>query len=301
MSEKLTLERVPHTFDPRDFLLASIPEDQELSDLEGDQEYREICALADHLSKRIKRLEQRAVRRVSTPRHRRSVSAPAKIESGSLETSNIEYTCRETNNTEHRHWYLPYQYQSNTIPTENYTYWQSSDDARAFQLQPNAEYIYWQQPDNPFVFSAQPHLHLQAPDNFFTFSYKPTMESSESAEKLLGDLKCTACISRPTHKIVPCQHPVCYDHLLVGHDEESAVASLCARCHQVSCFPRHRVFTSSNYSLTRLRLSSKLLRFLNTPAHLQLLFLQLFHPTARASGRLLIHTHCLHCQSACQP
>lgn len=49
----------------------------------------------------------------------------------------------------------------------------------------------------------------------------------------LGSSECRICARRPTHKLIPCQHGVCYDHLLVGYDSESEVSSLCARCRQV--------------------------------------------------------------------
>lgn len=51
----------------------------------------------------------------------------------------------------------------------------------------------------------------------------------------LGDAKCAPCTSHPSHRIIPCRHSICYDHLLLGHDQESRVSSLCAKCGQV-CF-----------------------------------------------------------------
>lgn len=52
--------------------------------------------------------------------------------------------------------------------------------------------------------------------------------------QMLGDAHCGLCTTTPSHRLIPCQHTVCYDHLLLGHDAESLIQSICAKCHQVS-------------------------------------------------------------------
>ncbi|KAK8210383.1 hypothetical protein M8818_003553 [Zalaria obscura] len=50
----------------------------------------------------------------------------------------------------------------------------------------------------------------------------------------IGSTACRGCIYSPTHRLMPCFHHVCYDHMLEGYDEESSVNSLCGLCHQAS-------------------------------------------------------------------
>lgn len=55
--------------------------------------------------------------------------------------------------------------------------------------------------------------------------------------QMLGDAHCGLCTTTPSHRLIPCQHTVCYDHLLLGYDAESLMQSVCAKCHQVSQMP----------------------------------------------------------------
>lgn len=51
-----------------------------------------------------------------------------------------------------------------------------------------------------------------------------------------GSFDCTVCLSRPTHRLVPCQHTLCFDHLLLAHDVDAHSPSSCVRCDQVCLF-----------------------------------------------------------------
>lgn len=72
----------------------------------------------------------------------------------------------------------------------------------------------------------------------FTRAATPPAETTTTTTarptQMLGDVHCARCKSSPSHRLIPCQHSVCYDHLLLGHDGESSVQSVCAKCHQVS-------------------------------------------------------------------
>lgn len=50
----------------------------------------------------------------------------------------------------------------------------------------------------------------------------------------VGSSSCQACTFRPSHRLAPCQHTVCYDHCLAGFDAESSNQSLCGMCRQAS-------------------------------------------------------------------
>ena len=50
----------------------------------------------------------------------------------------------------------------------------------------------------------------------------------------LGGTQCNSCDSYPSHRLIPCDHPVCYDHFLEHDSEESRSSAVCARCLKVS-------------------------------------------------------------------
>ncbi|THW16932.1 hypothetical protein D6D24_04185 [Aureobasidium pullulans] len=52
-------------------------------------------------------------------------------------------------------------------------------------------------------------------------------ETSLSADRRIGAPQCHACVSNPSHRLLPCQHTVCYDHFL-AHPEGASLR--CARC-----------------------------------------------------------------------
>lgn len=55
-------------------------------------------------------------------------------------------------------------------------------------------------------------------------------ETSLSADRRIGAPQCHACVSNPSHRLLPCQHTVCYDHFL-AHPEGASLR--CARCLKV--------------------------------------------------------------------
>lgn len=108
----------------------------------------------------------------------------------------------------------------------------------------SGSWLYRQSPPTP------KHKSLDANMDPAATSPKVRSETAESHLTIhcLGDRDCNSCISRPTHNLVPCQHTVCYDHLLLGHDAESSVPTFCGRCNKVFIFSR--LILSTSPSLT---------------------------------------------------
>ncbi|KAI5203040.1 hypothetical protein E4T38_05337 [Aureobasidium subglaciale] len=54
--------------------------------------------------------------------------------------------------------------------------------------------------------------------------------SSSMAAPRIGGTQCGPCVQQPSHRLVPCQHTVCYDHYLAHPDGAPA---RCARCLKI--------------------------------------------------------------------
>jgi len=58
--------------------------------------------------------------------------------------------------------------------------------------------------------------------------------TSQTVLCILGDKECMSCERSPTHKLVPCAHTLCFNHLLLGRDLDASKLSTCIRCKQVT-------------------------------------------------------------------
>jgi len=74
-----------------------------------------------------------------------------------------------------------------------------------------------------------PDLSVQS-----SFTLDNSGSSSQATLYVLGDKECKSCERSPTHKLVPCEHTLCFNHLLLGRDLDASKLSTCVYCDQVT-------------------------------------------------------------------